>query len=1296
MRIVIDLQGAQAENGKRGIGRYTLSLCKEMIRQRGSHEILVVLNGLFVESVESIRKALDGILPRECIHVWESIESVAAIDPANSGRRVSSELIREAFIARLNPDVVLLSSLFEGLVDDAVTSIGEFSIQFPVAVVLYDLIPLICSDRYLSNPEMNAWYMQKIDYLKRADLLLSISDSSREEALSELAMDNEKVVNISTACDDHFLPRKIMDADRIQLEKAYGIRGPFVMYTGGLDHRKNIEGLIRAYAALPSLIRKKHQMVIVCSAPPPEKERLHKLAAKKGLKGDGLIITGFVPEDDLVLLYNACSLFVFPSWHEGFGLPALEAMSCGQAVIGSNCTSVPEVIGLEEAMFDPLDEQSITKKMEQALVDDAFRKKLRKNSVDRASRFSWEKTAAQALDALEKKVKAWDADIVEQEPSRPRLAYVSPLPPLGSGIADYSAELLPQLHQYYDVEVIVDQEEVSDSWIKENCPIRDVQWFRSNAATFDRVIYHFGNSPFHAHMFGLLEEIPGVIVLHEFFLSHVILYLEHEGVTPNKFRKALASSHGWDAVKMSFEETEKAVWKYPCNLDVLRGALGVIVHSDYPRRLAQEWFGEHAADDWRVIPLLRNAVDAPDRWGARRRLGVKKNEFVVCCFGMLGPNKLSQKLLDAWLASPLARDSSCRLIFVGKNCENSYGQALAKTLRKNRFSGKVEISGWVDLSTYRDWLSASDVGVQLRGLSRGETSAAVLDCMNYGLATIVNANGSMVDLDSNEVLMLPDQFSNEQLVAALETLWKDDSLREKMGGLARQKVLRRHEPRFCATQYNDSLEDFYLKESIGLPSLVKSIASQELDAADDTLKDIAISLAENFPQLPRAKQLFVDISELVQSDARTGIQRVVRSVLMEWLLNPPDGYRVEPVYASVVHGYLYARRFALQFLGCPNEMVRDEPIEYASGDVFFGLDMQHFVQTEQAQFYQKMRTRGVVVKFLVYDLLPILMPDKFPDGAANMHTEWLRSIVRFDGVVCISKAVADEATEWVNKQLPEHAEQFNAAWFHLGADIDDSVPTSGMPSDADYVLKELNARKSFLMVGTLEPRKGQGQILRTFEHLWERGEDVNLVLVGKQGWIIKDWIEKLSEHQELNRRLFWLEGISDEYLGHVYKASDCLVSASFGEGFGLPLIEAAQHKKPIIARDILVFREVAGDYAFYFDAIEPNVIATKIQDWLKLHEEGAHPKSDDMPWLTWKKSARQLLDAVLGGNSAMRPSEVQRSEASPRDHLQGNDAKKRSDRTGAAKSGRKKKNRGVKRRERSANRLLGSSAKDRS
>jgi glycosyltransferase involved in cell wall biosynthesis len=166
------------------------------------------------------------------------------------------------------------------------------------------------------------------------------------------------------------------------------------------------------------------------------------------------------------------------------------------------------------------------------------------------------------------------------------------------------------------------------------------------------------------------------------------------------------------------------------------------------------------------------------------------------------------------------------------------------------------------------------------------------------------------------------------------------------------------------------------------------------------------------------------------------------------------------------------------------------------------------------------------------------------------------------------------------------------------------------------------------MVGTLEPRKGNLQVLDAFEKLWHRGSDVNLVVVGKQGWMVEALIDRLHNHEELGKRLFWLEGISDEYLEKVYAASTCLIAASYGEGFGLPLIEAAQQKLPIIARDIPVFREVAGEHAFYFQADHPAELAQALQAWLALYQTEQHPKSDHMPWLTWKESAQQLLKAM--------------------------------------------------------------------
>jgi glycosyltransferase involved in cell wall biosynthesis len=203
-------------------------------------------------------------------------------------------------------------------------------------------------------------------------------------------------------------------------------------------------------------------------------------------------------------------------------------------------------------------------------------------------------------------------------------------------------------------------------------------------------------------------------------------------------------------------------------------------------------------------------------------------------------------------------------------------------------------------------------------------------------------------------------------------------------------------------------------------------------------------------------------------------------------------------------------------------------------------------------------------------------------------------------------------------------------WFHLGADINASAPSTGLPANAQAVFDAVAARPTFIMVGTVEPRKGHAQTLAAFELLWEQGVDANLVVVGKQGWMMEALAERMNSHPERDKRLFWMAGVSDEMLLKLYANSSALLSPSEGEGFGLPLIEAAQHHIPIIARDIPVFREVAREYAYYFDGKEPEALARAINEWLELQRQGKAPSSEAMPWLTWKQSAQQVLDNILG------------------------------------------------------------------
>jgi glycosyltransferase involved in cell wall biosynthesis len=419
-------------------------------------------------------------------------------------------------------------------------------------------------------------------------------------------------------------------------------------------------------------------------------------------------------------------------------------------------------------------------------------------------------------------------------------------------------------------------------------------------------------------------------------------------------------------------------------------------------------------------------------------------------------------------------------------------------------------------------------------------------------------------------------------------------------------------------------------QQISQAELARSIAaSMPRYVSERYIASTAHAIALNHPMC-RQKKIYIDISDLVQKDLRTGIQRVTRSILCALQDNPPENYLIEPVYASQTGvGYSNAQGFVRrQGGGLEGNGQKDNLIEPQPGDIFLGLDFVAGVVTAQQEYLEWMRNHGVRVYFIVYDLLPVKMPHAFPSGADVGHQKWLEIITSFDGAICISRAIADELQAWQCAHGAKRLRPLEVGWFHLGADVENSVPTKGLPGDADQFLDILAQRTTFLMVGTIEPRKGHFQALAALDLLWQEGADVNFVVVGKQGWMMEELASQLRAHAEVNKRLFWLEGISDEYLEKIYGVSTCLIAASEAEGFGLPLIEAAQHGLPIIARDIPVFREVATDHAFYFEGVTAGDLRVAIRRWMDLHERGAAPKSTEITRSTWKQSAMQLLENI--------------------------------------------------------------------
>lgn len=395
------------------------------------------------------------------------------------------------------------------------------------------------------------------------------------------------------------------------------------------------------------------------------------------------------------------------------------------------------------------------------------------------------------------------------------------------------------------------------------------------------------------------------------------------------------------------------------------------------------------------------------------------------------------------------------------------------------------------------------------------------------------------------------------------------------------------------------------------------------------------------PHVKAEKQLLIDVSVIIRNDARTGIQRVVRALLLQLLKQPPAGCRVRPIFATRKRGYHYAPdHFGL--LGVqPSSLGGSRAVEVGPGDIFLGLDLAaHLLPLHRTELAHWKRS-GAKIHVVVYDLLPVLHPYWFNPKTTRIFREWLRTVAIFaDGIICNSNAVKAELDGWLPEQYSLATGAIPVNTIPLGADIQSSAPSRGLPENVDQLLKTFASKPTVLMVGTLEPRKGHSQVLTAFEKLWKQGRDINLVIVGRPGWKTESLQRQLRSHPQGQARLHWLDNASDELLELLYTRCTGVLVASQGEGFGLPLIEAMHYNKPVLARNIPVFREIGGNSVTYFSGVSIDSFINDMEFWLSNID--LRQTRHSAPQCTWQDSARELLlNLGLGLPALAQPSHGQ-------------------------------------------------------
>jgi len=233
------------------------------------------------------------------------------------------------------------------------------------------------------------------DTVKRAARVLAPSEFSRQSILRHYNLSSERVVVVPNAVSPGFRPISREQAVAAVGSK-YGIARPYLLMVGDLQPRKNQLGLVRAFAAL---LRERPGMphcLVLVGKENGYAERVRAEATRLGVRGR-VHFTGFVPDEDLVVLYAGCEIFAFPSFYEGFGIPILEAMACGRAVACSNTSAMPEVADGAAILFDPRSEADMVRALRDLLLDGELRQRMERLGQQRASQFSWELSAARTL-----------------------------------------------------------------------------------------------------------------------------------------------------------------------------------------------------------------------------------------------------------------------------------------------------------------------------------------------------------------------------------------------------------------------------------------------------------------------------------------------------------------------------------------------------------------------------------------------------------------------------------------------------------------------------------------------------------------------------------------------------------------------------------------------------------------------------------------------------------------------------------------------------------------------------------
>lgn len=386
------------------------------------------------------------------------------------------------------------------------------------------------------------------------------------------------------------------------------------------------------------------------------------------------------------------------------------------------------------------------------------------------------------------------------------------------------------------------------------------------------------------------------------------------------------------------------------------------------------------------------------------------------------------------------------------------------------------------------------------------------------------------------------------------------------------------------------------------------------------VRDLQFS-AEN-----RGPRLLVDVTRISRIQKVTGIPRVIVELCAGLGRICPNSEVSLVLFRATNNGKLIeTQRAVLGQQANQRRAIDNREIRVAPGDIFLFPDVVGPPDGPTAKEVKKLQSLGAQVFFICYDLLPITYPHFFTKFARVIYRQWFEAVLESDGVLFISQASQAEFNRVSREQRASAPKKIRDGVMFLGS----SQPPAESVRKSSPRNLEGRERFAFLMVGTLQPRKGYSAVLDAFDRLWMEGALHTLTIAGAPGWKTQALVARIKEHPEFGKKLQWWPDADDSSLWELYASSDALIANSVAEGFGLPLVEAAQLSLPIIATRIHPFVEIAGDHAFYIEPEDPAGVERAVREWCNRATQGTYPVSTGIRPRTWDEVAHEALQILL-------------------------------------------------------------------